>query len=621
MLAANANLLALAWDAQTVRWIVWGGLLTLTGALLLLIRTRWGQSQPLGKCVVLSLLAHTLLGIYMTTVNIVTASSGSPTGRSLSVAFVEGAGTSPTGAEAAAGTQRWAAIGGDEVSLPVEDLPVAPLAALEAPPLESEMPATPQAQPAFAPAKLPEAPPAEEAPAPESVAKNEPIIRPVAQRTEPLAAAPDAEPPVTPPVEVPAESPPEMTPVVPAIASATPRSIKTSDQSSAAKSAGTPTASGGPGGTASGNSASSGDGPPTLLRQRGGDHLGAGGTGATRDSEAAVALALRWLAANQSQGGRWDAQRVNIGVLSGIAVTRNGAGSQADAGLTGIALLAFLAAGNTHQSGEYRDTVRQGLEFLLRSQDSSGCVGLTTNPYERMYCHAMGACALSEAYAMTSDRRLLSAVRRAIDYSVRTQDPASGGWQYQAGQRGDTSQVGWQVLAMKSAELGGIEIPQETRAGIQRFLRSVATGNYGGLGCYQPAGPMPTRSMTAEALVCRQFLGLVDRPETTREAAAFILEGPPGVGQPNHYYWYYATLGLYQSQGDAWQRWNNTLQRHLLATQQTQGSLAGSWEPDPVWGRCGSRVYSTALCTLSLEVYYRFLPLYVEAAGRESRVK
>jgi len=99
------------------------------------------------------------------------------------------------------------------------------------------------------------------------------------------------------------------------------------------------------------------------------------------------------------------------------------------------------------------------------------------------------------------------------------------------------------------------------------------------------------------------------------------LQEMPGTGLVNHYYWYYATLALYQSGGDPWRRWNEALQKNLLAAQRLDGTWAGSWDPDPVWGRCGGRVYSTALCTLCLEVYYRYLPLYVEAAGRESRVK
>ena len=265
--------------------------------------------------------------------------------------------------------------------------------------------------------------------------------------------------------------------------------------------------------------------------------------------------------------------------------------------------------------------MHRGLEYLLSVQDAHGSLGSTTNRYEKMYCHAMATCALSEAYAMTGDERLQAAVRRAIHYTIAAQDRASGGWRYQPGDAGDTSQLGWQVMALKSAELGGIPIPQATRDGIERFLHSVTLGADAGLACYQPNRLVASRSMTAEALACREFLNIRQRPEAPREAAEFVLQALPSSSTTNFYYWYYATLALHQQQGAAWQRWNEALQKTLLATQRFDGTLAGSWDPDPVWGGCGGRAYSTALAGLCLQVYYRFLPLHIESAGRDKRAK
>ena len=88
----------------------------------------------------------------------------------------------------------------------------------------------------------------------------------------------------------------------------------------------------------------------------------------------------------------------------------------------------------------------------------------------------------------------------------------------------------------------------------------------------------------------------------------------PNKDKVNLYYWYYGTLGMYQLQGDYWQRWNEALQAALVGRQQTDGDLAGSWDPVCVWGGYGGRVYSTAMSALCLEVYYRFLPLYNDPA-------
>jgi hypothetical protein len=117
--------------------------------------------------------------------------------------------------------------------------------------------------------------------------------------------------------------------------------------------------------------------------------------------------------------------------------------------------------------------------------------------------------------------------------------------------------------------------------------------------------------MTAEAMVCRHFLGLpADEPEAQREAGNFLMEELPGQGRPNLYYWYYATMAMHQLQGDYWQTWNRALRKALVESQRIDGDDAGSWDTNTVWGGYGGRVYTTAMGALCLEVYYRFLPLY-----------
>ena len=299
---------------------------------------------------------------------------------------------------------------------------------------------------------------------------------------------------------------------------------------------------------------------------------------------------------------------------------RREAGTQADTGLTGLTLLAFLASGHTHRDGEHREQVRRGVDFLLSIQAADGNLGGQGTLYEKMYCHAMATFALSECCAMSQDDRLRTPVQRAIDYTLRCQQPGGGGWRYQPREQGDMSQLGWQFMALKSAELAGIPIPTETRLGMLRFIGSVTSGKHAGLASYRP-GHRTTRTMTAEALVCRQFLGLSRTSPACDEAGDFLLAELPGQGEPNFYYWYYGTLAMYQLQGDRWKQWNEALQNTLVGSQRSEGSLAGSWDPDPVWGTCGGRAYSTALGTLCLEVYYRYLPFHIEAAslGRQPK--
>ncbi|MEE8452424.1 MAG: hypothetical protein V3R99_10935 [Thermoguttaceae bacterium] len=340
--------------------------------------------------------------------------------------------------------------------------------------------------------------------------------------------------------------------------------------------------------------------------------------GATTETEAAVKAALKWLADNQSPDGRWNAAQYGAGQERLVlGRRRQSAGIQADTGITGLTLLAFLASGHTHREGAYRENVLRGLQFLLSIQAEDGSLGGQATPFAKMYCHGMAALALSEAYGMTGDQRLREPVRRAIDYTIRAQDPSLGGFRYNPGDRGDTSQCGWQLMALKSAELAGIRVPVATKNGVIRYLRSVASGTHGGLASYR-AGERVSRPMTAEALVCWQFLGIPREHPALSEAGNYLLGELPGKGEDNLYYWYYATLGMYQLQGPHWQRWNEALQETLLSRQQESGPTAGSWEPNTVWGGYGGRVFTTAMATLCLEVYYRFLPLYVDAAPKEA---
>ena len=126
--------------------------------------------------------------------------------------------------------------------------------------------------------------------------------------------------------------------------------------------------------------------------------------------------------------------------------------------------------------------------------------------------------------------------------------------------------------------------------------------------------------MTAEALVCREFFGL-SLVGAGNEAGDFLLTQLPGKGPSNFYYWYYGTLAMFQLQGDRWTKWNEAVTGALTRSQRGEGDAGGSWDPDPLWGGYGGRVFSTALGTLCLEVYYRYLPLYGVTAGREKSVK
>jgi hypothetical protein len=341
--------------------------------------------------------------------------------------------------------------------------------------------------------------------------------------------------------------------------------------------------------------------------------------GADQDTEAAVSAALAWLARAQSSDGAWNARQFGAGTETfALGENRRGTGDRADTGVTGLALLAFLAGGHTHMGGDYQLTVQRGLESLIRAQMPSGDLSgpkqigndaSVTNA--RMYCHGIATLALAEAYALTHDPAVREPLLRAVQYTLAAQDPRGGGWRYRPGDAGDLSQFGWQAMALRSVERSGIRIEAVVRQRMERFLDSCATGAAGGLARYRPFEGAPSPTMTAEALACRLLLNMRHAQLAQREARASLMNNLPGSSEENVYYWYYATLALFQLQDESWQRWNVAMKSQLLRTQKpAYDAESGSWDPDRLWGGYGGRVYSTAMSCMCLEVYYRYLPLY-----------
>ncbi|UCF33541.1 MAG: PD40 domain-containing protein [Phycisphaerales bacterium] len=326
--------------------------------------------------------------------------------------------------------------------------------------------------------------------------------------------------------------------------------------------------------------------------------------GGSAETERAVADALKWLAAHQSADGHWDA----VDFDEGCGVCDGEAEIDADIAMTGLATLCFLGANHTHLSdGPYRETVAKAVRWLLERQDGKG--GLLGD--ETMYSHGIATLALSEAYGMTDDGSLALPVQRAVDFIIRARSQREGGWRYEPGQAGDTSVLGWQVMALKSAELAGISVPDAGFKTARDWMDKVEHPGVPGAYGYQP-GRRPNPAMTAEGMFTLQLLGAKPEERRMQNSAELISRYPPSwESQQNTYYWYYATLALFQHQGPKWERWNEAMTNELIASQRRDGAAAGSWDPEQdEWAARAGRVYQTTLCTLMLEVYYRYLPLY-----------
>jgi hypothetical protein len=315
---------------------------------------------------------------------------------------------------------------------------------------------------------------------------------------------------------------------------------------------------------------------------------GLGGSGAT---EGAVGRALDWLSRHQEGDGRWSIQK-------------HGGEAGHDVAATGFALLCYLGWGIKHDvPGKYQAPAAKAVDWLVKQAKPDGDIRGPGN----MYDQGIAAIALAEAYGLTRDPALGVCVSNVVGFIMRAQNAKTGGWRYKPGEGGDTSVVGWQTMALVSANMAGIAVPKEhfERAGV--WLNSVSSGDKNGL--YGYVNKTASRGMTAEGMFCWQILGTPPDDPKMQAGASYLQLQPPGPGNKDFYYWYYATLAMYQHGGSTWDDWNRSLKAILPGLQVLEGDDAGAWLPAgfTLGDRMG-KVVCTAMATLTLEVYYRYLP-------------
>ena len=338
--------------------------------------------------------------------------------------------------------------------------------------------------------------------------------------------------------------------------------------------------------------------------------------GGNPETEKAVMRALDWFTRNQEKNGSWD-----------------GPGDH-DVAATGMAMLAYMGWGAKHtEAGPYQQPLIKAVDWMVQHVEKKGDLRPSKGG-NYMYDHGIAAIAVAEAYSLTKDPRLRPVVERIVDFTVRAQNPKTGGWRYSPygekgyNDRGDLSVTGWQIMALKSAQIGGVPVPAETFDRARGFMDLVGGGrNKGTYGYYTSNDP--TSAMVAEGMFVQQLLGVPPTDPRMDESARFLERELPSPRQVsyNYYFWYYGCLAMHQHQGPVWERWNARLRPILLKGQidrSDRSDLDGSWDPAGQWGSNAGRCVVTAMAALSLEVYYRYLPLYTPAwaeAGTELEKK
>ncbi|HLU40676.1 MAG TPA: hypothetical protein VK081_14920, partial [Planctomycetota bacterium] len=347
--------------------------------------------------------------------------------------------------------------------------------------------------------------------------------------------------------------------------------------------------------------------------------------GGTQETEAAVRKGLAYLASVQREDGGWGRRRRLHDKYGEVWV-----------GKSALCLLAFLGAGHTHVSDtEHATTVRRSIDWLLQQQDpETGHFGETSS-----YSHGITTYALAECFAMTRDERLRPPVEKAVVWMLRNQNRgrdrrSHGGWGYFSpmlrpeDRFARTSVTAWMVMALKSAQMSGIAVPGQALADAEAYLWRMFDPRDGNFLYNREPSRLASAwrtlpGSTPAAVFCLLLLGADRNDQRLRTAAAWILERAPQAyrraslddfvlrGAGNVYFWYYGSLACFLSGGEVWSAWNEALKRALLAGQTPDGSFLPIDEyADYAGDDHRDRAYTTAMCVLSLEVYYRyFTPL------------
>lgn len=340
------------------------------------------------------------------------------------------------------------------------------------------------------------------------------------------------------------------------------------------------------------------EGRAAALGQHAGDHGG--------DTESAVLRALQWLKENQRDDGSW----------------RGEGNARSPTAMTGLALLAFLAHGETPGSEYFGPTVRRALVFLIETDQRDDGTFRNTEGGQRggVYAHGIASYALSEAFALTRIMEIRPAMEKAIAHIVRGQRP-DGGYDYRFERDGGardrcTSVAGWMAQAMKAAHMAGANVPglEDAMENAARGFKRQYVGDAGHFMYASNSGGV-RHSMTPIGVLCLQLLGH-GRSAEARGGLRAIANWAPSWSNPDMsggilepvYVWYYAAQAFFHQGGPTWQQWNNHFAPMLVDNQNDDGSWSWSHGRSAEYGP----VYHTVFNALSLMVYYRYLPTYAE---------
>jgi WD40 repeat protein len=346
--------------------------------------------------------------------------------------------------------------------------------------------------------------------------------------------------------------------------------------------------------------------------------------GGNASSEAAVKKALEWFVEHQRPDGSWNFNHCTPRFKN--ECSDPGSAEEATNAATALALLPFLGAGEGPRSKDYHKTITTGLQALVKGGQpvQPQVVAFYQREGRGFPSHALATMALCEASYFTRDKSARGIAQSAVNFVVLTQNP-DGGWgdrppipPLETGDTSSTENTFWNVLALKTAQWAGLEVPEKVWPPVSDFLDSMAVRTDEEFG-YQrvPTSTRVSPQATAAGLMARAYLGTDGRSQL-RDYAERLADTGPGEAAPVAQLFVNQLL-MRTCRGEPWSSWNPQVRDQLILKQESEGAEAGSWFPERARGsvRQGGRLFCTAVATLTLEAYYLQPPLEQPASAEE----
>ena len=309
----------------------------------------------------------------------------------------------------------------------------------------------------------------------------------------------------------------------------------------------------------------------------------------TPAQQAAVERGLAWLASHQGKDGSFG-----------------GNGAARHAGITALAGLAVMQAGNLPGRGKYGDNVQKCLEYVLSCCNESGLI-TSDQSNGPMYGHGFATLFLAEVYGMTGDEQVKDKLQRAVRLIQRTQNP-EGGWRYQpVPYDADISVTICQVMALRAARDAGVKVEKEVIDNSIKYVRNCQNPDGGFSYMARMGGGGGSGFARSAAGVAALYYAGVFEGDDLANGLKYIARFVPGRSNApqmeGHFYYgnYYAVQAMFLAGGDWWARWYPAVRDQLVALQDKR---TGAWRGDY------SEDYATAMALIILQMPNRYLPVY-----------